>query len=145
MYWTYCVEIDINLLALNTIALSDELKNTDKEASLLIENDQKHHIESIDELTTARYSFRFLKIMVTSWIEDVKLKNDRFSDLCMLNIHRWIVSEDNKFYDPYLNKMMTKLMKIVFSRLLKAFKDHGVQIVCANMNKIIINTHKYTL
>ena len=32
-YHTYCVEIDIHLLAYNTIAMSDELKNLDKEAS----------------------------------------------------------------------------------------------------------------
>ncbi len=33
LYPVYCVEIEINLLALNTIAKSDELKNIDTEAS----------------------------------------------------------------------------------------------------------------
>lgn len=32
----YCVEIDILHLSLNTIALSDELKHVDREASALI-------------------------------------------------------------------------------------------------------------
>jgi hypothetical protein len=33
---SYCVEIDILHLALNTIALSDELRNIDKEVSFLM-------------------------------------------------------------------------------------------------------------
>lgn len=36
-YNSFCVEIDIGLLALNTIAKSDELKNIDKDTSKLIE------------------------------------------------------------------------------------------------------------
>ena len=36
LYMNFCVEIDILHLSLNTIALSDELKNMDKEVSLLM-------------------------------------------------------------------------------------------------------------
>lgn len=37
LYYSYCVQIEIQLLAMNTIALSEELKNLNKDASLLIE------------------------------------------------------------------------------------------------------------
>jgi len=36
LYTKYCLEIDIGLLALNTICVSDELKNMDKEVSMLM-------------------------------------------------------------------------------------------------------------
>lgn len=37
LYPDYCVEIDIGLLACNTIVVSEELKNIDKEASRLVD------------------------------------------------------------------------------------------------------------
>ena len=82
--------------------------------------------------------------MVGAWIQDVQTRDDRFADLCIQNLHRWIVDEKNPYYDPYLAKMLTKLMKIAFSRLLKEFKDHNQSIVFANLSKIIIDTKKYS-
>jgi DNA polymerase epsilon subunit 1 len=37
LYTDFCTEIDLGLLALNTICASDELKNIDKEASKLVD------------------------------------------------------------------------------------------------------------
>jgi hypothetical protein len=38
LYTDYCAEIDLGLLALNSICASDELKNIDKEASKIIDS-----------------------------------------------------------------------------------------------------------
>ena len=66
MYLTYTVEIDILHLSLNTIALSDELKNFDKEATLFTSDDN-----NMDELVAAKTAFRVLKTLVVGWLEDV--------------------------------------------------------------------------
>lgn len=66
------------------------------------------------------------------------------ADACLANIHRWIVSEDNSFYDPMLDRMLNKLNKLVFGALMKKLKELGAKIIFANMEKVIINTSKYT-
>jgi len=82
LYLGYCVEININLLALNTIVLADELKNLDKEVSQLIEAKQgkrgservlgsEYQSECIDELTIAKHAFRYLSVLVQGWVQDI--------------------------------------------------------------------------
>ncbi len=110
---------------------------------MLIENAASAQGE--DEAQAARPAFRFLKIMANSWMEDVRSHNNRLSNLCMQNIHRWIASEDNKFYDAHLSKMLTKLMKIMFGFLVKKLRDLGAEVVFANMQHLILNTRKYSL
>jgi hypothetical protein len=43
LYTNHTVEINIELLALNTIANADELKNIDKETSILIEMKKQNY------------------------------------------------------------------------------------------------------
>lgn len=128
---------------MNTIAISDKLKDSDKEASMLIETANLN--TNLDEYSQAKLSFKFLKKLVENWAMDVKLNNNKISDLCLQDIYKWIVDEDNIYYDPYLARMLTKLMKIVLNLLVKSFKDLGVEIVFSSFEKIIINTHKYSL
>jgi hypothetical protein len=133
------MEIKIKYLIINTIAMSDKLKDSDKEASMLIESSAGLN-STVDEYSQAKMSFRFLKKLVENWAMDVKLNENEISDRCLRNIHKWIVDEDNIFYDPYLARMLTKLMKIVLGLLVKSFKDLGVEIVFASFEKLIINT-----
>jgi hypothetical protein len=63
------VEIDLVHLSLNTIALSDELKNIDVQTSALIGD--RNENESLDELVGAKTAFRALKTLVMGWLEDV--------------------------------------------------------------------------
>jgi len=72
---SYCVEIKILLLSINTIALSDELKNTDREISALMAGESL-----VDELACAKTAFRVLKTLVLGWLEDVMTKGDPLSD-----------------------------------------------------------------
>jgi hypothetical protein len=115
------MEIKIKYLIINTIAMSDKLKDSDKEASMLIESSAGLN-STVDEYSQAKMSFRFLKKLVENWAMDVKL------------------NENEIFYDPYLARMLTKLMKIVLGLLVKSFKDLGVEIVFASFEKLIINT-----
>ena len=75
----FCVEIDILHLQLNTIALSDELKNVDKEASSLI--GKADMLENLDELVGAKSAFKILKNLVVAWLEDALTFNNEISDL----------------------------------------------------------------
>lgn len=90
LYLTYCVEIEIQLLVLNTIFISDELKNIDKEVGNYIvdsnnhiakgnskivseamkkmNNRQNYLYEDLDELTTSKTAFKYLKVLVGGWL-----------------------------------------------------------------------------
>jgi len=53
MYFFYTVEIDLSCLAINTILVTDELKNMDKEGSKLSSNDE--NIEGqFDEISACK-------------------------------------------------------------------------------------------
>lgn len=127
LYNHYCVEVDIELLALNTICVSDELKNIDKEASKLVEtkNNNQNAIDSVDEITLTKTAFKYVKIMVMGWLDDVVKSNNSFADVLIQNIHRWICLESSRLYDPFLNKILSKLMKKIFGYLLNRLKNLG--------------------
>lgn len=71
-------------------------------------------------------------MMVLAWLKDVQDSSNEISDRCLANVHRWISSEENKFYDPFLTRMLKRLMKIMFAILVQKFKDLGVDIIYAN-------------
>ncbi|KAL4468704.1 hypothetical protein ABPG74_005207 [Tetrahymena malaccensis] len=160
LYTSHTVEIDIGLLALNTIAHTDELKNIDKETSKLIEYSkgnnkqnqnkkgaqfQAQDHEEIDELTQAKQSFKNLQQMVQYWIHDVQQFENPIADFFITNIHSWLTTKESKFYDPILSKMLQKLMKKIFQYFISKLKGLGAKIVHSTMNKIILDTGKNTL
>lgn len=66
----YTVEIDILHFSINTIALADELKNLDREASSLI-SQKVDVLDNLDELVGAKTAFKILKLLVQSWLDDI--------------------------------------------------------------------------
>lgn len=128
----FCVEIDILHLSLNTIALSDELKNMDKEVSMLMSKGQE---DMNDELSSAKTAFRVLKTLVLGWLEDVVNKGDNISDELLQNICRWVHGSSNPLYDEYLGKILKTLNKKVFHYFLVKLKSLGAKVIFASMNK----------
>ena len=64
--------------------------------------------------------------MSKSWLDDVVKSNNSFADVLIQNIHRWIRLESARLYDPFLNKILGKLMKKVFGYLLNRLKNLGI-------------------
>ena len=83
--------------------------------------------------------------MVSGWTIDLINRNITESDACLQNIHRWISSGESQFYDPYLSKMLSKLMRRVYSIFINALMARSAKIVYSNLSKIIIDTGKYNL
>lgn len=80
LYTSYCIEINVDNIAVNTIANSDELMLEDREAALIMQKNQPGHnhgkegmpkVESLDEMTQAKKAFEYLKKMVKGWIKDL--------------------------------------------------------------------------
>lgn len=61
----YCVEINVLHYFINTIDISDELKNLDKETSALIGQSKiVDEFDNLDELVGAKLAFKILKTLV---------------------------------------------------------------------------------
>lgn len=122
---SHCVEIDIGLLAFNTIVVSEELKNIDKEASKLVDagDNDGEVLDVLDERVLARNAFRYVRLMLQSWCTDVLHSSNPYADQLIQNIHRWFSKQESNLYDPLLYRMMSSLMKKIFGYLLNTFKN----------------------
>ena len=94
MYFFYTVEIDLSCLAINTILVTDELKNMDKEGSKLSSNDE--NIEGqFDEISACKIQFNLIKNILQRWIEDLLNGNEnyqKYAEILHLNVHKYICS-----------------------------------------------------
>ena len=60
----------------------------------------------------------------------------------IVNVYRWITNPSSKLYDPLLHRLVHKLMKKSFLKLLHEFKKFGCEIVHADFNKVWLHTKK---
>jgi len=59
-----------------------------------------------------------------------------------MNLPRWLTSPSAKLYDPLVHRLVHKLMKKSFLRLLQQFREYGCEIVHADFNKVWLHTRK---
>ena len=123
-YRGYVAEIDLSILAVNTILQSDFLK--DFEEASMIATQYKHDANQdgftkiqntgefdtdLDEFVTCAPVFKKLRELINVWLKDV-LNNDQYADNLISHLYRWLSSPaDSKLYDPLLHRLVHKLMK----------------------------------
>ena len=154
-YRGYTVEIDISVLAVNTILQSEFLKEF--EEATLTANHMASGYDSktkgkkefttefdtdLDEFVTCSQSFKKLKELVNQWYEDV-VSGDQYADELLSNVYRWLTSsKSSKLYDPLLHRLIHKLMKKNFFQLILRFKQLGLKVIYANFHKMFVYTEK---
>lgn len=150
LYTSYCVEIDIDNLAVNTIANSDELGYEDRETAMIVQKNKKDQIaqnsggakvEYLDEMTQAKKPLEYIRKMIKGWIEDLNVNLEKANDL-LRNFHKWITTYSNALYDPLLFRIVNQLMKKMFRILIKKLNNQGLHIIYASFSKIIVGTAK---
>ena len=142
-YDTYTVEIEISMFAINSICSLDELRNIDKEASKLdTRSITTDGFENLDDFYKSRDVFKLLKVMANGWIEDVLKDQNRYADLLIQNLHRWICQENCKMYDKVVARVLRRLMQKFLIHLVKKLKALRATIVYASTSKLLICTHK---
>ena len=80
--------------------------------------------------------------MLEKWYEDVIKHEDVCADTLLRNFNRWISSNNSKFFDPVVYRMINLLMQKFFSIFLNKITGFGYDIVYADTKKIIIFNHK---
>ena len=126
----YTIEIDIKVLAINTILQSDHLKefeeatrtakgnmaNDSKGKSQGGDANQKQMIDlfdtDLDEFVTCSAAFKILKQLTSHWVSDLA-NEDEHADRLLSNVYRWLTSsKHSKLYDPLLHRLVHKLMSL---------------------------------
>ena len=160
LYLGYSAEINITCFCVNAILESERLKDfsgpyelgyVDKNRK---ENLDETHIKEVnlkrldeyhlerDEFALGASAFIALKKMLEKWYEDVIKHEDVCADTLLRNFNRWISSNNSKFYDPVVFRMINLLMQKFFSIFLSKINGFGYEIIYADTKKIIIFNHK---
>nr|CAD7428081.1 unnamed protein product [Timema monikensis] len=156
-YSTFCVELDIDGLAVNTLLQSHHVNDIEGTSSCVafdtipqasleeIVGGQSAVLPTYDETALVSGAFKVLRAMVNAWLRDVTLYKNVIADFQILHFYRWLQSPNALLYDPALRRSLHNLMKKLFIQLVAEFKRLGSVIVYANFNKIIICTKKKTI
>jgi DNA polymerase epsilon subunit 1 len=163
-YRTYSVELDVSMLAVNTILQSEYLKDFEDATAHAIQyqhEDKKSGFTKVqgasglpgvtgefdndlDEFVTCAGIFKKLRELINLWLKDV-LRNDQYADNLITHLFRWLTTpQESKLYDPLLHRLVHKLMKKNFQHLIYRLRLLGCKIVYASFHKIIIHTERTT-
>ena len=156
----YSAEINITCFCVNAILESERLKDFSGTYELqYVDKNKKeylgethtnevnlkrldeYHLER-DEFALGASAFIALKKMLEKWYEDVIKHEDICADTLLRNFNRWISSNNSKFFDPVVFRMINLLMQKFFSLFLSKITGFGYEVVYADTKKIIIFNHK---
>ena len=160
LYLGYTAEINISCFCVNSILESERLKDFSGPYELqYVDKNKKdylsetrtneanlkrldeYHLER-DEFALGASAFIALKKMLEKWYDDVIKHEDVCADTLLRNFNRWISSNNSKFFDPVVFRMINLLMQKFFSIFLSKITGFGYEIVYADTKKIIIFNHK---
>lgn len=128
LYLGYSAEINISCFCVNAILESERLKDfsgtyelqyVDKNKNeylgetrtneVNLKRLDEYHLER-DEFALGASAFNSLKKMLEKWYEDVIKHEDICADTLLRNFNRWISSNNSKFFDPVIFRMINLLM-----------------------------------
>lgn len=153
-YRNYTVEVNIGSLALNTIVHSEYLSEFEDASAMIGASAQGRNKKAqnqfgqefdtdLDEFVTCANAFAQLKKLLSCWVGDLQTSDD--ADVAaelITNVYKWVTDPVSKLYDPLLHRLVHKLMKKSFLRLLHQFKQFGCDIVHADFTKVWLHTRK---
>ena len=160
LYLGYSAEINITCFCVNAILESERLKDFSGTYELqYVDKNKKEYLGEThtnevnlkrldeyylerDEFALGASAFIALKKMLEKWYEDVIKHEDICADTLLRNFNRWISSNNSKFFDPVVFRMINLLMQKFFSLFLSKITGFGYEVVYADTKKIIIFNHK---
>jgi len=161
-YRSYCVEIDIVHLAVNTMIQASRIHDIEcADGSLALEQlsvgnanqkldpdgkligNNSHTPGIIGSANECLTQFKILKVMISNWFGDVNSSDGVFADQLLVHFYRWLCSPKSLLYDPALHMFVYRLMKKVFLQLLAEIRRLGAKIIHASFQKIWISTCKH--
>ncbi|KRY46498.1 DNA polymerase epsilon catalytic subunit A [Trichinella britovi] len=93
-----------------------------------------------DENILLSSAFKVMKQMVHGWLKEVTLFQNVFADNHMIHFYRWLGSTDSLLFDPCLKRAVDSLMKKLYLMLIAELDQMGLQIVHADLNRVILSS-----
>lgn len=128
-YASYCVELELDGLAVTTILQSHHVQDIEGTSSAIsFEAMPQASLEEMVEGTTAvlpsydetalcSAAFKVLRSMVNVWLRDVSIHQNPYADFQIIHFYRWIRSTNALLYDPALRRTLYNLMKKLFMQV----------------------------
>ncbi|GJP47493.1 hypothetical protein CLOM_g6680 [Closterium sp. NIES-68] len=98
-----------------------------------------------DEAAMCRSAFKVLRGMVTAWVTDVLRTRSLYADALLQHLYRWICSPSSSLHDPFLHRLMHKIMCKLFALLLAELRRLGATVVYADFSRVIVATSRRSL
>uniref|UniRef100_A0A336MSN0 DNA polymerase epsilon catalytic subunit n=1 Tax=Culicoides sonorensis TaxID=179676 RepID=A0A336MSN0_CULSO len=157
-YSQVCVELAIDSLAVSALLQAAKIQDMEgassaitfdviPQASLdeMIGTNTTAALPSYDETALCSNAFRVMRQMVNTWLKEVSIHRNIYSDYQIVHFYRWVRSSRAFLYDPALRRALNTLMRKLFLQIVAEFQRLGAEIVYADFTKIIINTGKKTI
>ncbi|CAM9095659.1 unnamed protein product, partial [Laminaria digitata] len=87
-------------------------------------------------------AFRILKVLVTTWLDEVTHMGNAHADSLLVHFYRWVCAHQSLLHNAALHRLVHRLMHKVFSRLIAELRRLGACVVFASFQKVIIATNK---
>lgn len=157
-YPQVCVELAIDSLAVSALLQAAKIQDMEgassaitfdviPQASLdeMIGTNTSSALPSYDETALCSNAFRVMRQMVNTWLKEVSVHRNMYSDYQIVHFYRWVRSSRAFLYDPALRRALNTLMRKLFLQIVAEFQRLGAEIIYADFTKIIINTGKKTV
>ncbi|XP_077483057.1 DNA polymerase epsilon catalytic subunit 1 isoform X2 [Amblyomma americanum] len=162
-YTSVCVEMDLNGLAVTTILQSQNLTELegvsasvafDAGGSACVSLDSmvgaqqqgvNPSLTSYDDVALSASAFRVLRSMVAGWMRDVAIYRNVFADYQLAHVFRWLKSSQALLYEPVLKRILSNLMKKMFSQLVMELERLGMVVVHGSTSRLVLCTKRRRL
>ncbi|CAI7838422.1 unnamed protein product, partial [Closterium sp. NIES-53] len=98
-----------------------------------------------DEAAMCRSAFKVLRGMVTAWVTDVVRTRSLYADALLQHLYRWICSPSSTLHDPFLHRLLHKIMCKLFALLLAELRRLGATVIYADFSRVILATGRRSL
>ena len=142
-YRSVCVELRCHHLAAVAILNSNILNDLEQGALLGFETGPKGAVRSGGH--EAAGAFKTLRKLVKNWLQDATEYDNRYADNLLTQLHRWLFSPSSTLREPALKNLVELCMKKVFTLLLAEIRKLQVDVIYADMRRIIVATRKNDL
>ncbi|CAL55806.1 DNA polymerase epsilon, catalytic subunit A,C-terminal [Ostreococcus tauri] len=142
-YRSVCVELQVHHLAVCAISKSGILNDLEQGALLGFETGTKGTTRVGGHESAG--AFKTLRKLVENWLRDATDRHNHYADELLSQLHRWLFSPFSVLRDPALKNLVELCMKKVFTLLLAELRKLQVDVVYADMRRIIIATGKHDL
>ena len=138
-----CVELKAHHLVVCAIVNSGILNDLEHGALLGFETGTKGATRSGGH--EAAGAFKTLRKLISNWLLDATDYGNEYADKLLQQLQRWLFSPLSALREPALRHLIELCMKKVFTLLLAEIRKLQVEIVYADMRRIIVATGKHDL